>query len=346
LSIPDGYALNYPNTFSFFGYITNPNGNQESDVGNLYYNFVQPDTLTGSIAAALPNINSDFICSLQADPGSGGSLSQIGVTEKVSDDSEWYLDGNAKNVYGLPILAIRGIGMAPFYSGPTYAFDQYGLGDPIFVQTAQPTFTHHEYDFWTKIYLYVDASGNPQPLQHLPGEVGFSSANQSGVLVTSVGGGTFNVFGYHKLNVSNGYPGVYGYLGQYFSQAYTMDDSGNVTTTTSGILSPKGDFVATQPGDMALETEPDLNVSGEAINYGAGAPTVPAATVHVISLAVDANHDGTVDTTLYGPDTTSANAPYVFWCNNNYDRWTLDVASSTLNWTVKGSWSDVQVENI
>ena len=44
-------------------------------------------------------------------------------------------------------------------------------------------------------------------------------------------------------------------------------------------------------------------------------------TVYCVSLALDANHDGIMDTTFNGSDTTSISSPYTFWCNNNFDRW-------------------------
>ena len=42
--------------------------------------------------------------------------------------------------------------------------------------------------------------------------------------------------------------------------------------------------------------------------------------MHVSSLSVDANHDGTIDRSFTGPDLTSAQKPFVFWVNNDYDR--------------------------
>jgi hypothetical protein len=44
-------------------------------------------------------------------------------------------------------------------------------------------------------------------------------------------------------------------------------------------------------------------------------------TVYCVSLNVDANHDGTMDLTFNGPDVTSQSSPFVFWANNNFDRW-------------------------
>jgi hypothetical protein len=83
-----------------------------------------------------------------------------------------------------------------------------------------------------------------------------------------------------------------------------------VTTNETGILSPYGEFFPTEPGCAALVTMPDIetNERGTAI-------------VHVVSLNVDANHDGVMDLSFGGPDNTSATKPFAFWVNNDFDRW-------------------------
>jgi hypothetical protein len=67
-----------------------------------------------------------------------------------------------------------------------------------------------------------------------------------------------------------------------------------VTTNTTGVLSPYGNFFATEPGDVALVTMPDLD-TGE---RGTGI-------VHCVSLQVDKNHDGEMDLSFSGPNATS-----------------------------------------
>jgi hypothetical protein len=49
------------------------------------------------------------------------------------------------------------------------------------------------------------------------------------------------------------------------------------------------------------------------------AVTISSCTVYAISLNVDANHDGYMDVTYGGPDTTSATTPMEFWINNDND---------------------------
>jgi hypothetical protein len=110
---------------------------------------------------------------------------------------------------------------------------------------------------------------------------------------------------------------VFAYLGQYFTNAYTMTN-GVATSTNTGVLSPYGNFMATQPGPTALVTMPDPDTGAR----GTGV-------VYVVSLQLDRNHDGIMDLTLSGADTTSTNSPCVFWANNNFDRWDNDSPFNT-----------------
>ena len=147
---------------------------------------------------------------------------------------------------------------------------------------------------------------------------GFSTASQSQLLIAGVGQQGFRVAGYAKEALINGYSGVYGYLGQYFTNAYEINSNGNVTTNQTGILSPYGDFFATQPGPVALVTMPDPDTGAQG-----------TTTVYCVSLALDANHDGNMDLNFAGTDATSPVRPYIFWVNNNYDRWTPDEDDGT-----------------
>jgi hypothetical protein len=47
--------------------------------------------------------------------------------------------------------------------------------------------------------------------------------------------------------------------------------------------------------------------------------------IDVIRLSLDVNHDGIMDESFTGHDNTSAQNPYVFWANNDYDRWTTSI---------------------
>jgi Alpha/beta hydrolase of unknown function (DUF900) len=233
---------------------------------------------------------------------------EIGVSEDNSGN--FYLGGS--NYFGLPFLSVEiaygsGSGTATTTLNAGGSTSQGGY---FYSETAQPQFQTVGYDFWN----LTSPSGSPTPL---PGTTGFSETNPSDLLIVGVPG-NISVAGYAKLALANGYPGVYAYLGQYFTNAYQIDDNGNVTTNTTGLLSPYGQFFATQPGPAALVTMPDVD-TGE---RGTGI-------VYAISLALDANHDGVMNTSFSGPDTTSPNSYYQFWVNNNYDRWDYDPDDGT-----------------
>ena len=133
--------------------------------------------------------------------------------------------------------------------------------------------------------------------------------NECSPIIASEGQATSEIAGYAKLAVTNGYPGVYAYVGQYFTNAYQINSGGNVSTNTTGVLSPYGQFFATQPGQAALVTMPDPDTGQQ----GTGV-------VDVIALNVDANHDGTMDFSFTGPDFTGhPYNPYRFWVNDDQD---------------------------
>ena len=230
-------------------------------------------------------------------------LSQIGITSQDSPVAALSLASNVSNYWGLPFLSAEIYYYNPqgnyqnsvLAAGNSINYYGTGGGGPVYMETAQPKFQTVEYDFW---------NGSPSP-----GTTSFSTSQTSDLLVTPVGNPNFQVAGYAKLAVQNGYSGVYGYLGQYFDQAYQITN-GVVTTNTTGVLSPYGQFFATQPGPAALVTMPDLDTGARG-----------TATVYCVSLQLDANHDGTMDTSFNGPDATSQASPMEFWANNNHDRW-------------------------
>ena len=116
--------------------------------------------------------------------------------------------------------------------------------------------------------------------------------------------------GWAKYSIQGSSPTKYAYLGQYFvTNAFLLNTNGTATTNSAGILSPYGEFFPTQAGQAALITMPDIDPPYE---QGTGI-------VRVVSLNADANHDGTLDFSYFGPDQTSPSKPYVFWVNNDYD---------------------------
>ena len=120
-------------------------------------------------------------------------------------------------------------------------------------------------------------------------------------------GNAIKIAGYAKMAVQNGYPGTYAYLGQYFDKAFRVDTNGMVTTNTTGVLSPYGDFFPTESGRAALVTMPDVDSGAR----GTGI-------VYCVALQVDKNHDGIMDATFNSPDKTSQASPMVCWVNNGY----------------------------
>jgi hypothetical protein len=184
----------------------------------------------------------------------------------------------------------------------------------VYPQAAQPLFQTAGYNFWnTSPSQYYETTGAPTYFGYngspLPGDSNFAPTNNSDLLVTSIGEIGFQVASYTKLAVTNSlYSGVYAYVGQYLTSAYRIGSNGTVTTNSAGVVSPYGQFFATQPGRAALVTMPDPDTGQQ----GTGV-------VDVIALNVDANHDGTMDFSFTGPDFVSQNNPYRFWVNDDAD---------------------------
>jgi len=147
----------------------------------------------------------------------------------------------------------------------------------------------------------------------IPALNGFAATNQTPLLIAAVGSTTV-IGGWAKQAILNGANNKYAYLGQYFvTNAFLLNTNGAVTTNSAGIVSPYGEFFPTQAGQAQLITMPDIDTGRQG-----------TCTVSVVSLNVDANHDGTMDLSYFGQDQTSPGKPCVFWCNNNFDRWDND----------------------
>jgi len=231
------------------------------------------------------------------------------------------MPANARNWFGLPYVSALfvyhhygnnpGLMSTVLNAGGTITLsgeDIYGpMGNAyqnVYPETAQPQFQTVEYDFWNPTTVFNQAS-QTWTNTPLPGRLAFSTANTSPLFVAGVGA-QIQIAGYAKLGIQNGYAGVYGYLGQYFDKAYKMTN-GVATTNTTGVLSPYGNFFATEPGPSALVTMPDID-TGE---RGTGI-------VHCVSLNVDKNHDGNMDLSFNGPDATSQASPMIAWVNNGH----------------------------
>ncbi len=224
-------------------------------------------------------------------------------------DVEGFLGGI--NWFGLAYVSA----LSPYYTNGTFLTETFypditptNVPGGFYFDTVQP-------GLQTVGYYFARPGIDPMPEQ-----VNFSMTNTTPLFMVGVGQQIsdiqnvgylpFQLAGYAKLALTNGNPGVYAYLGQYFDKAYQINTNGVVTTNTTGVLSPYGQFFATQPGPVALVTMPDIDPP-----YQRG-----TCTVYCVGLQLDANHDGNMDLSFNGSDFTSANSPYVFWCNNNFDR--------------------------
>jgi len=180
----------------------------------------------------------------------------------------------------------------------------------FYSQTAPPNLSLTDYYFApvnTPGTALPDSS-TPNQLFPLPCLTGFANTNQTGVMITSVGTPT-TIGGWAKFSIQNGSCSKFAYLGQYYVTNAFIVTNGIVTTNTTGVVSPYGDFFPTAPGVVAMVTMPDID---NAYVQGTGI-------VRVVSLNVDANHDGTMDFTYQGSDFVSASKPFRFWVNDNTD---------------------------
>ena len=238
--------------------------------------------------------------------------------------------GAMTNIYGLKLSSVE---LTYILTNQLY-WGTYQLGDSTPVpwdgnpNAAYNDYVYLEYNdlqqpvFQTLNYYFARPNIDPMPEQnnsyfsHEFGTTNFAVTNQTPLMIVSAGQ-SVQVAGYAKLAILNGYTNRFAYLGQYFDQAYKMTN-GVVTTNTTGVLSPYGNFFATEPGPMALVTMPDVDTGARG-----------TCTVYSVSLQLDANHDGNMDLGFSGADATSADFPYTIWANNNYDRWKWDLLGLT-----------------
>lgn len=211
-----------------------------------------------------------------------------------------YFVPSVNNIYGLSLASIKWPGPNTPPTFPTMSPGSSGANVPgdWFFQYAQPTLNSNSY-YFARHYI-----------EPLPGESDFSVTNTTpSVILTSVGQ-PFAITAWTKQSLANGYSGKFAFAEQYFDKAYLADTNGNITTNQTGILSEYGEFFPTQPGTVILTTKADGALG-----------TVGQCKINVIGLNVDANHDGTMDLSFGGKDQTLPSKPYVFWANNNFDRW-------------------------
>ena len=208
------------------------------------------------------------------------------------------------NVYGLPYVQAE---FASYSNNilntqiiyPEQNENLLGAGWP-YLDAQSPTLQITNYYFCAPTY------------DEMPEATDFAATNSTPLIIVPVGGGGDNtptqLAGYARAAVLNGNPGVYGYIGQYFANAYEIGTNGDTTTNTTGFLSPYGQFFATEPGPVAVVTMPDIDTGQQ----GTGV-------VYCVSMNVDKNHDGVMDTSYSGADATSQASPMEFWVNDGCD---------------------------
>jgi len=216
---------------------------------------------------------------------------------------------NYVNIFGLPYTALglpvsnEIVSLSPGGSVTGYEGGYY-FGNPFYVSTTEP-------ELQTVGYYFGRPGTDPIP-GFSPGY--FDVTNVTPPLMLGSVGTPMLLAGYEKQAVLNGYTNVFAYLGQYFTNAFVVSN-GVVTTNPTGVLSEYGEFFPTAPGQVALMTKPDpdqTNIQGTCL-------------LDIIRLSLDVNHDGIMDESFTGPDNSSFNTPYLFWINNDYDRWTTDI---------------------
>jgi len=219
--------------------------------------------------------------------------------------------GSAANIYGLRYdsaqLALSNGGFALLT--PSNAVGPYNGasgGGPFYVNTRQPVLATVGY-YFSNPFRY--------PPDSMPENGSFRTNATTPAIFGSVGE-SMTVAGHAKQLLQNGRANVFAYIGQYFTNSFLLNGTAE-TTNSAGIVSPDGGFFPTSPGSAHLYTFLDAsqtNAQGH-------------CTIDLIRLSLDVNHDGIMDETPTGPDNTTEDVPYVFWSNNNYDRWhttTLD----------------------
>jgi hypothetical protein len=249
--------------------------------------------------------NSGFTWSywLSASPDETDLLADAGMY--VDAGTNLFLPNAVSNIFGLRINSVHFKNNNNQYvtlnrGGSIPAPD----GADFFVETEVPILQPVDYYFASQQrYIWYGS-----PLVPVPGSPDFSTTNSLPIRITGIGQ-PITVAGWAKMAITNGYPGTYAYLEQYWDKAYTVGTNGLPTANQTGLLSPYGEFFPTEPGETALVTMPDID-SGQR----------GASLVHVIKVQLDVNHDGDMDLTFGGPDNTSQDRPFVFWVNDDYDR--------------------------
>jgi hypothetical protein len=252
---------------------------------------------TTNPAAALLSTGAQMIFSAWPNEGNIG-VSTVGYTNLS-------LAAGQTNLHGLPYLFVR-----EYYSDGTSLHSQRlspgaVVGDPA----AQNGFASYFYpEVQAPALQTVGYYFGVVDRDYLPGDPNFTPTTGTSAPIIATPGVPLLIGAWAEESV-NGSTNTPGYLEQYFDQSCSSNALSGQTTNQLGILSEYGEFFPTDPGLAVLTTK--TNFDG----------AVGTLIVPVVGLYIDGNHDGAVDTSFSGPDSTSAQHPYVLWANNDYDRW-------------------------
>ena len=156
----------------------------------------------------------------------------------VTAYGNYYMTNTTPNYFGLPYLSA----IFAYNQGGTLQLDTLVSGGSISNNGGYVLSPNRHPQPSDDRLLLCSAQNNP-----LPGNSAFSPTNTTPPLMLAAFAQNFQLAGYAKQQLLNGYANVFAYLGQYFDRAYTIDASGNVTTNQAGYLSPYGTFFPTNP---------------------------------------------------------------------------------------------------
>jgi alpha-tubulin suppressor-like RCC1 family protein len=304
----------------------------ESPFGSTNFNFV-PDFV--STVPAPPMLNSDPMWILQP------SFECVAGSTQYTTTGNWgvalqntqtvaTLQSGLNNLFGLPYQTGCVVDWTG-YSDYNLAYQFFNAGSSVTVnsgytigtrassndgyasQCPAPSLQPVNYYFAPLINPGLDAMNLPSTSQQpfpLPIDDAFNVTNQTPPVMVGSVGQPMILGGWAKYSIQNGASGKFAYLGQYFvTNAFLLDSNGHTTTNSAGVVSPYGEFFPTQTGQAQFVTMPDIDPPYE---QGTGV-------VQIISMNVDANHDGTMDFSYSGPDQNSPSRPFRFWINDDTD---------------------------
>ena len=243
----------------------------------------------------------------------GASTSDGGQTVSV--------ESGVHNLFGCAIESALGQDNGAFNSGTYYPPENLQVApgasatfsaSPLvnyYSQFQAPAFQTESYYFAPVNTPGTDLPSLTAPTQNypLPLTNTFAVTNVSPLIIGAVGQPMI-IGGWAKQSNTNSTAGIFAYLGQYFQTNAYKISNGVTTTNVTGIISPYGEFLPTEPGPTALITMPDLTTGHTGTSV-----------VNVIKMQTDADHNSIMDLTFAGQDNTSENHPMVWWLNTDND---------------------------